>query len=124
MGMICTPSNSTVTLKNFSVTRGDNWTLTGEFLVSGVAQDMTGYIWFITVKNLDDNETDDDDALVEYNKTVASGTSTTLTPDTTSLIVGKYKYDVQVKTSAGAVYTLVQGLLTITDDVTKRNTTT
>jgi azurin len=113
-----------VTLKNFSVTRGDNWTLTGEFLVSGVAQDMTGYIWFITVKNLDDNETDDDDALVEYNKTVASGTSTTLTPDTTSLIVGKYKYDVQVKTSAGAVYTLVQGLLTITDDVTKRNTTT
>jgi len=33
---------------------------------------------------------------------------------------GSYVYDIQVKTNVGEIYTIVEGILTITKDITQR----
>jgi hypothetical protein len=40
-----------------------------------------------------------------------------LTPTDTNQAIGSYVYDVQCKTSAGEVYTILEGIITITKDV-------
>ena len=110
--------------KNFTMTRGDTSSYTLTFKnASGTAYDITGWAVFFTLKTSIDKP-DSEAALqkiITEHTTPLSGISIlTLEPaDTVNLEARVYDYDIQVKTAAGAVYTLLKGKFTLEYDVTR-----
>jgi hypothetical protein len=88
--------------------------------------DLTGKIVFFTVKNFDDEDSDDADALIT--KDITSHTNPTagitvleLTASQTNIAKGDYKYDLRIYQASPLVQlNSVQGLLTVKEIVTKR----
>lgn len=111
---------------NFNVIQGDtyveSWALLDQ---SGVAVDLTGAKLYFTVKTA---YADADPGVLQLTSpssgiTIdsAAGGLATLTITSTqsgALTVGTYKYDVQLKDSAGTIKTLVSGTLTVDAQVT------
>jgi hypothetical protein len=90
---------------------------------NGNAIDITGWTIFLTVKA----KADDPDSSAVISKTitvfsdpVAGIAEIELTPTDTNQAIGSYVYDIQVKTNVGEIYTIVEGILTITKDITQR----
>jgi len=107
-----------------SIKRGDSWSKTMYFNdENGNNIDITGWTIFLTVKA----KADDLDAAAVISKTITTFSDPTagiaeisLTPTDTNQVIASYVYDIQVKTNVGEIYTIVEGILTITKDITQR----
>ena len=91
----------------------------------GNAYDLTGKTVFFTVKNQDDNEDDDTDALIEAEITSHSdptGGITVLELDDTDtdIALGDYKWDLRIYESGVTQVNSVSGICSVVDIVTKR----
>lgn len=105
-----------------SIVQGDDKVLTFSFKNStGTAYDLTGCTIFVTVKR---NVEDADSILI--NTTLASsapatGVATwTLVPADTKYMLGLYKMDIQIKTAAGKINTVLRDDFQVLDERTKR----
>lgn len=103
--------------------RGDTQTYTLYFCdEDGARQDITGWTVFFTAKT----KTSDADASAIISKTITTHTDPTNGETQISLTatdlatVGRYVYDVQVKTDVGDIKTVLEGNLNIQQDVTTR----
>ena len=114
-----------VKIKDFNFVRGD----TQSFTVictnpdTGLPIDITGYEFFLTVKQSIDDL--DADAVIAINESVlpfaSEGrvvihVSNTLTQD----LAGTYYYDIQVKAMSGDITTLMMGSMIFAKDTTRR----
>jgi len=106
------------------ITRGDTYSfdlaLTDE---NGAVQNITGWTFFLTLKEFKDQS--DDDAVLYKEVTSHSDptqgeTTITLDPDDTKNLSGIYYYDIQVKTNANEVITILNNTITIEKDITNR----
>lgn len=93
----------------------------------GTPFDLTGYTAFFTIKNISDNSDDDSGAILAKSWTTHSDptngkTILVATSVEMSIAEGTYKYDVQIKSVANAVTTVIAGEIIILEDVTKRTT--
>lgn len=108
---------------NLSIDQGDDETLAiTRQDADGNAIDISGYTYWLTVKA----DINDSDADAEVQKQVtthvdaANGrTDITLTASDTEPLAGNYHYDIQEKTNAGNINTLMHGTLTVREDVTE-----
>lgn len=89
----------------------------------GAAIDITGWTLFMTIKRRPEDT--DDEALIS--KTITSHTDAangetlvTLTHDETKDLAGQYYYDVQVKKGDGSIMTVLNDIITFTEDITTR----
>jgi len=106
-----------------SIKRGDSFSRTIYFNDEDDANiDITGWEIRFTVKA----KIDDPDSAAVISKIITVFSDPTagiaeieLTPTDTNQAIGNYVYDVQCKTSAGEVYTILEGIITITKDVTQ-----
>jgi len=103
--------------------RGDTQTYTLYFCDdAGAREDITGWKIFFTVKS----KSSDLDAAAIISKTVTTHTDPTNGESQISLTsidlgtVGRYIYDVQVKTDTGDIKTILEGNFIITQDVSLR----
>jgi hypothetical protein len=110
-----------------TIQKGNPYTAVLTFTDSaGVAYDLTGKTVFFTVKNKEDEEDDDSDALITKNITVhtnAAGGITTLelTALQTDITVGDYEYDLRVYDDSPLVQmNSLSGVCEVRDVVTKR----
>ena len=106
-----------------AITRGDTKIYALHFRDgAGVDIDITGWMIFFTVKKkLEDI---DDDAKIKKNITnhtdpIHGKTEIRLGPADTELL-GEHFYDIQVKTSAGAIITIATSSIMFNYDVTRR----
>jgi hypothetical protein len=106
--------------------RGDNLSrlITIEY-ADGVAFNLTGYTVFFTIKNLDDEGTDDANAVftkswTSHSDAINGETLLTATASEMSIEPNLYKYDIQIKSPTGAINTLIRGEVLIINDITKR----
>lgn len=109
---------------NFSIIRGDDkfYILTFTDESTGNPRDITGWTVKFTVKK----DLDDTDANAVIAKEVTSHfdalngkTKVQLTHDDTDLEIRNYYYDIQVKTAADEVFTIMTGLLVVKPDITQ-----
>ena len=106
------------------IKRGDTWSKTMYFEnEDGARIDITGWTIFLTVKA----KASDLDTSAVISKTLTTFSDPTngeaeisLTPTDTNQAIASYVYDIQVKTNVGEIYTIVEGILTITKDITQR----
>ena len=106
------------------IKRGDTWSKTMYFNDENNANiDITGWEIRFTVKA----KIDDPDSAAVISKIITvfsdpiSGIAEIeLTPTDTNQAIGSYVYDIQVKTNVGEIYTIIEGILTITKDITQR----
>jgi len=106
------------TTYNITAIRGDTKT----FNIDVPDINISAYTFRLTIKNIDDNSTDDTTALlaVSWNTHLNNfETSITLTATQTAFATGTYKYDVQMSNAGGTVYTLIIGEWEHVNDVTK-----
>lgn len=107
-----------------NIKRGDSWSRTMYFEDNdGSPIDITGWTIFLTVKAKEDDA--DVDAVISKTITVFSNPTAgeaviELTPTDTNQIIESYVFDIQVKTSAGEIYTIIEGILNISQDITTR----
>lgn len=108
--------------KDFELVRGDTFVLGIKLKTpAGDFQDLRGYKFYFTVK--DDLSKPDDEAKIKVDLTVAGDEpvyDTILTADTSSLEAKEYFYDLQMKTPAGQIKTLLIGKIKLIPDVTYR----
>jgi hypothetical protein len=109
---------------NFSIIRGDDkfYILTFTDDDTGDPIDITGWTVKFTVKE----DLDDTDANAIIKKEVTSHfdaangkTKVQLTHDDTDQAIRNYYYDIQVKTAADEVFTIMAGLLVVKQDITQ-----
>lgn len=106
------------TKRNLSGIRGDSRT----FNISVPDIDITGYVFRFTIKNIDDISADDTNAVMakSWNTHIDDhNTAVVLTPSDTAFEEGTYKYDIQMSSLAGQVYTLIYGEWKQINDTTK-----
>ena len=108
---------------SLNIKRGDTWSRSLYFeYEDGSPIDITGWTIRFTVKEkLSDN---DEDAKIK--KIITSHTDPTngeseisLTIINTNQTIDSYLFDIQVTTDGGEVYTIVEGLINISDDISK-----
>ena len=106
-----------------SIKRGDSWSRTMYFEDNdGSPISIVGWeIRFTVKKEIDDPDVD---AVISKVITVFSNPTggiaeLILTPTDTNQDIGSYVFDVQCKTSAGEVYTIIEGILNISQDVSR-----
>jgi hypothetical protein len=107
-----------------SIKRGDTWSRTLYFEDGdGAPIDITGWTVFFTAKA----KVDDLDAAAVISKTITVFTNPTageagisLSSTDTNQVIGSYLYDIQVKTNLNEIITVLEGILTITKDITIR----
>jgi hypothetical protein len=107
-----------------SIKRGDDWSRTLYFEDEDSAPiDITGWTLFFTVKA----NADDLDAAAIISKTITVFTNPTageagisLSSADTNQAIGSYLFDIQVKTNLNQIVTVLEGILTITKDITIR----
>jgi len=111
-------------MANYEKKRGDTVTLQLTFTdANGDAIDITNYTVFFTLKN---NRSDEDaDAVITKDITNHSDptngiTTITLSAAETADLLGCYWYDIQYKTGAGVIKTVVIGTYIFEEDVTIR----
>lgn len=108
---------------NIQITQGDARVLPFQIRnkVTQELLDQSGGHVFFTLKNIDDDAENDDNALISI-KQSATGTCTNLLllPEHTSIPLGKYKYDIQYVDSFGSPFTYFIGICEITKQVTVR----
>jgi hypothetical protein len=110
---------------NIEIKRGDTWSKILYFEDNNCVHiDITGWTIYFTAK-LDITDSDGD-AEIEKTITVFSNplngeAELSLSSEDTDLATGNYFYDIQVKTNLDEIYTIVEGVLTITQDITTRN---
>lgn len=110
--------------KNLTTYRGDDYTLNLTFRTSaGAVINITGYTIFMTVKA----EKTDLDAAALISKTVTNHSDPTngitaiaLSSSDTNVTPGTYFYDIQMKDGAGKITTVMDGLITFSQDITLR----
>lgn len=112
-------------IENLSHYRGDQFDLT--CTLSGVTWTLIAEAWFTVRKRAPlVSVTDDTDAVKQVTKT--GGEITSPADDQLRIVIpgadtsawdGTLAYDLQIRTNAGAVYTLVYGSLTVVKDVTR-----
>ena len=109
-----------------SAYRGDSFNL---YLTiedaDGVAIDISGWSFFLTLKKCRGSETDDSNAAASSTTTshldAVNGKSlVSLTPSQTNNLLGLYQFDVQQKTDTGDIRTILSGSVTFLADVTRR----
>ena len=109
-----------------SIKRGDSWSRTMYFEdEDGARIDITGWTIFLTVKeNADDPDTNAiiSKTITTFSDPVNGEAEIELTPTDTAQEIESYLFDIQVKTAVGEIYTIVEGIITITKDVTIRTT--
>lgn len=106
------------------IKRGDTWSRTLEFEDSNGARiNITGWTIFFTAKV----KADDPDASAVISKTITTLSNPTngeaeivLSYSDTNLTIGQYLFDIQVKTAANEIITVLEGIITITKDITVR----
>jgi hypothetical protein len=117
-------------MTDITIIRGDSYVYDINFKDDdGVAINITDSTVFFTVKTRFDTDNTD------VTNTVLKKTITTHTnpvggitqfvlssAETGTLDITKYVYDVQYKSSAGAIKTVLQGFFIVTNDVTRRTT--
>ena len=106
-----------------AITRGDTKIYALHFRDgAGVDIDITGWMIFFTVKKkLEDI---DDDAkirknIIDHTDPVHGKTEISLSSADTELL-GEHFYDIQVKTTAGAIITIAASSITFSPDVSRR----
>jgi len=108
----------------FSIKRGDSWSKTMYFQdANGAALNITGWVLFFTVKA----KADDLDSAATISKTITVFSDPTngeaeleLTSTDTNQVIGSYLFDIQVKTANNEIYTVLEGIITITKDISIR----
>ena len=106
-----------------NIKRGDSWSRTIYFQDGdGNPLDITGWTLFFTAKA----KADDPDPGV-ISKTITTFTNPTggeagisLSSADTNQVIGSYLFDIQVKTNLNQITTVLEGILTITKDITIR----
>jgi hypothetical protein len=106
------------------IKRGDSWsrTLCFEYHPSHALIDITGWTIFFTVKT--SAEDPDSAAIISkiintFSNPIGGEAELSLTPTDTNQEIRSYVFDLQVKTNNNEIYTVLEGLLTITQDVTQ-----
>jgi len=107
-----------------SIKRGDTFTRTMYFQdANGSPIDITGWTIFFTMKA----KADDLDAAAVISKTITVFSNPTsgeaeisLTSTDTNQAIASYLFDIQVKTNNNEIYTCLEGIITITKDITIR----
>lgn len=117
------------TTKRLEIERGDSGTLNFTFTQGSGRYDITGATVYFTVRSLGTlidltSTTDDTGASIaksQSSHTDASNgeTSISITKTDTTIAPGAYKYDVQIKTSGGDIFTIIKGDCIINSDVTR-----
>lgn len=114
-----------ITTTSYDAIRGDTFELTISFKDGDLAQNITGWTIFFTLKN----NIDDADADAVISKDVTQHTSPTagvtqilLTAAETTDLNGSYYYDIQYKDTIGVIKTFLYGKITFTKDITRRIT--
>lgn len=88
--------------------------------------DITDYVIYFTVKELNDSSLDDENAVIQLDVTefvtpsewtAIISVSHTITKEITPKI---YKYDIKAETDEWIIYTVISWNIDFTDDVTKR----
>lgn len=85
--------------------------------------DITGWIIFFTVKqNLDQT---DNDAKIKKNITIHTDpingkTEIPISSSDTTNLLGNYIYDIQIKDTGGNIKTILEGIFTVSKDVSRR----
>jgi len=109
----------------FSIKRGDNFSRTIIFEdADGSPIDVTGWELRFTVKA---KITDPDSSAViaKVINTFSDPTSgiieLELTSTDTNQIIGSYLFDIQIKTANNEIFTILEGIITITQDVTQES---
>jgi len=107
-----------------SIKRGDDWSRTLYFQdEDGARIDISLWTLFFTVKA----KIDDLDSSAIISKTITTFSDPTngeagisLSSTDTDQAIGTYLFDIQVKTNLGQITTVLEGIITIQDDITKR----
>ena len=113
----------------FEIKRGDTWNLSLHFQNSDCNNiDITDWVIYFTLKEVisdTDGVTNSSSILekdiVVHSEPVNGKTEISLTPEDTNLDQKTYLFDIQVKTNEDEIYTLTEGLILITKDVTTRS---
>lgn len=109
---------------NLTIKKNDSWSRTLYFEdEDGNDLDITGWTVFFTAKaNINDA-----DSAAKISKTITTFTSPTtgeveleLTTTDTNQVVGNYFFDIQIKTNLNEIITVLEGIITITQDITQR----
>ncbi len=106
-----------------SIKRGDSWSRTLYFQDGdGAAIDITGWEIRFTVKA----KIDDLDSAAVISKIITVFTDPTageagisLSTTDTNQVIGSYLFDIQAKTNLGQVTTVLEGIINISQDVTR-----
>ena len=114
---------------NIEVYRGDDKSISLTFTdkATGLAEDITGWTVYFTVKEAYDNDPTDSAALITKDVTshtapTSGQTAIALTDTNTNISPGSYFYDIQAKDASGNIMTVVSGIFEVLADVTRRTT--
>ena len=108
---------------NLQIKRGDTWSRTIYFEdENGVRKDITGWLIFFTMKVKAD---DLDTAATTIAKTISpsnplEGEAEISLTSTDTKDIGNYIFDIQIKTNLNEIITVLEGTITITQDITIR----
>lgn len=98
-----------------SLTRGDTAYLNLDLTNNGEPYELSDYQVDLTVR-----EGYEPTDKVLFRKTVINSTQIVIEPaDTNELAYGRYKYDIQITTDIGEIFTVVVGAFKITEEVTQ-----
>jgi hypothetical protein len=111
-------------MNNLNAYRGDTLVINGAVTDSaGAVQNIAGWTIFFTLK-LRKDQGDTDTGVIEKSGVIVSeagGTFTvTLTASDTDNLIGSYYYDIQYKDTGNIIGTISEGVITFTEDVTRR----
>lgn len=111
----------------FRLVRGDDWSRIIRIKTknSSTYENLNGWKIYFTLRETDDESTDDTLALISVDLEITTDVTETIftipRSETGDLVIGKtYFYDFQVKTPADKVTTLKTGTVKIEKDATKR----
>lgn len=98
-----------------SLTRGDTAYLALDLTSNGEPYELDDYQVDLTVR-----EGYEPTDKILFKKTVINSPQIVIEPaDTNELAYGRYKYDIQITTSIGEIFTVVVGTFKITEEVTQ-----
>ncbi len=106
---------------SLDIKRGDSWSRQIYFQdVNGACIDITGWTIYFTVKEKID---DADPGVIQkiittFEDPLAGEAELSLTPTDTNQVIGSYLFDIQVKTADDEIYTVLEGIINISKDVT------
>jgi hypothetical protein len=112
--------------EKLQIIRGDSQSIAVTFEdEDGNALDLTGKTVFFTVKDIDDDADNDDDALIKKEVTnhtdpTAGKTTITIASTDTDLTPNDYVFDLQVKDIVGNIMSTQRSVLEVVADVTRR----